>query len=281
MIERDAIEVLLANLGNHLSKPTILCVIGSTASIVMGQSSRQSSEISVWHPYSSFDAGDLKRACEEVGLIYDPKGEVDPDPDAICLQIIRPGIVPLPHPFGREAIGQYGSLTLVMPPPDVIAAASLAGGSDTDIEDAVWWVRGRDLTDEQISDAIDRIPSQNSRDAAKENLYFIQLISRGYGEHTNDLISNNRIVRSKRELRVEAIDALIRNEIIAVGKRRDWELLEVIARLAENDAPVDLAVTDSTLYIALRNAITKFHLNGWTCMTPERVRTVADKIVNG
>lgn len=84
-------------------------------------------------------------------------------------------------------------------------------------------------------------------------------------------------MRSKRDMRVEAIDGLIRNRIVAVAKQRDWELLEEIARVAEADAPVDLAATDPTIYVALRNAITRFHLVGWTLMTPERVRLVASR----
>lgn len=84
-------------------------------------------------------------------------------------------------------------------------------------------------------------------------------------------------MRTKRDLRVEAIDALLRNQIVAAGKRRDWDLLEEIARVAQEDAPVDLAATDPSLYVALRNAITRFHLVGWTYMTPERVRAVASR----
>ena len=178
MIEKDTVEALLVKLGGHLSMPATLCVIGSTASIVTGQPSRQTPDIDIWHPHSKFDVGDLKRACEEAGLLYDPKGLVDPD--AIYLQIVRPGIVSLPAEFTAEVIGQYGNLTLVMPPPEVIVAAKLARGLDTDIEDAVWWVRGRDLTDELIIGAIDRIPNASNRETAKENLVLIQLMTRRY-----------------------------------------------------------------------------------------------------
>lgn len=83
------------------------------------------------------------------------------------------------------------------------------------------------------------------------------------------------MVRSKRTLRVEAINALIRNQVAAVAKSRDWELLEDIAKLAKDDAPLDLAMTDPSMFIALRNAITRFHLGGWSNMTPDRVRAVA------
>jgi hypothetical protein len=178
MIDKSTIEALLMKLGSQLSKPTTLCVIGSTASIVVGQPSRQTPDIDVWFPRSSFDIGDLKRACEEVGLIYDPKGEVDPD--AIYLQVVRPGMVSLPPAFEHEVLGHYGNLTLVMPPPALIVAAKLVRASDTDIEDAAWWVRGRDLTEEQIVAAIESIPSLNNREAARENLVLIQLMSSNY-----------------------------------------------------------------------------------------------------
>jgi len=81
--------------------------------------------------------------------------------------------------------------------------------------------------------------------------------------------------RSKRSLRVEALDALIRGRIAAVAKARDWELLEEIARLAEADAPVEMAASDPAMYATLRAAITRFHLGGWSAMTAERVREVA------
>ena len=81
--------------------------------------------------------------------------------------------------------------------------------------------------------------------------------------------------RSMRDLRVEALSALLNNQIVAVAKRHDWPLLEEIARIVQEDAPVDLAFTDPSLYVALRNAVTRFHLVGWTRMSPERVRAVA------
>ena len=176
MIEKDTIEKLLMQLGARLSKPTTLCVIGSTSSIVNGQPSRQTPGIDLWYPNSSFDSSDLMQACEGVGLIYDPKGEVNPD--AIYMKVVRPGIVSLPKSFELEVIGQYGNLTIAIPPPELIVATKLVRGSDTDIEDAVWWIRGRDLTEQQILSAIESIPNSNNREAAQENLILVQLVSR-------------------------------------------------------------------------------------------------------
>ncbi|ABC23404.1 DUF6036 family nucleotidyltransferase [Rhodospirillum rubrum] len=175
-IDRDTIENLLINLGQHLSKPTQLCVIGSSAALIAGQAERQTLDIDVWNPKSDFDVGDLKRACENSGVLYDPKGEIDPT--ALYLQVIRPGIVSLPMDFPVETLGRYGNLTLVMPPPDLIVAAKLSRGEDRDLEDAVWWVRGRGLTEHRIEAAIDQLPNDFDRETAKENMVFIKLATK-------------------------------------------------------------------------------------------------------
>jgi hypothetical protein len=83
--------------------------------------------------------------------------------------------------------------------------------------------------------------------------------------------------RSKRSLMVEALDALIKSRMAAVFIARDWELLEEIAHLVETDAPLDWAASDPAMFATLRNAITRFHLQGWSAMTQERVRQVAQK----
>jgi hypothetical protein len=81
--------------------------------------------------------------------------------------------------------------------------------------------------------------------------------------------------RSKRSLKVEALDALIKSRMAAVFIARDWELLEEIARLVETDAPLEWAASDPAMFATLRGAITRFHLKGWSAMTRERVRQVA------
>lgn len=81
--------------------------------------------------------------------------------------------------------------------------------------------------------------------------------------------------RSRRDLYVDALDALLDGRIAAVVVSRDWDLLVEIARLAGSDAPVALAMTDPALFERWRQAVTRFHLGGWTQMTPDRVAEVA------
>ena len=81
-------------------------------------------------------------------------------------------------------------------------------------------------------------------------------------------------MRSARALRVDALDALLRQKMAALVNARDWELLREVARMAQQDAPLDLAATDPALFQTWRQAVTKFHLGGWSAMTPERVDAV-------
>ena len=84
--------------------------------------------------------------------------------------------------------------------------------------------------------------------------------------------------RTSRSLYVEALDALLEGKMAAVALSRDWELLREIARLAQQDAPPALSSTDASLYLAWRSAVTKFHLKGWTNMTPERIDAVVARL---
>jgi hypothetical protein len=85
------------------------------------------------------------------------------------------------------------------------------------------------------------------------------------------------MTRSKRTLRVEAQDFVIRGGVVAVVKARDWELLEEVARIVEANVPAAMAAADPAMYVTLRAAITRYHLKGWSHMTAARVRQVADQ----
>jgi hypothetical protein len=80
--------------------------------------------------------------------------------------------------------------------------------------------------------------------------------------------------RSPRELYVDALHSLLCGRMAAAVRARDWELLREVARLAEQDAPLNLAATDPALFRSWRAAVTKFHVAGWTNMTPDRVDQV-------
>jgi hypothetical protein len=86
--------------------------------------------------------------------------------------------------------------------------------------------------------------------------------------------------RTARTLYVDALDALLKGRMAEIAVARDWELLREVARLAQQDAPLELASTDPALYETWRAAVTKYHLKGWTHMTPERVDDVRQRVID-
>jgi len=83
--------------------------------------------------------------------------------------------------------------------------------------------------------------------------------------------------RTARGLYVEALDALLRGRMAEIAVARDRELLREVARLADEDAPLELAATDPALFATWRAAVTKYHLTGWGHMTPQQVDAVRSK----
>ncbi|MGH8548693.1 MAG: DUF6036 family nucleotidyltransferase [Methylococcales bacterium] len=176
-IDRKKVEEVFQQLGDELYNPTTLCVFGSAPAISRGQPARQTQDIDVWQPGSVYDAGDLSRACSRIGILYDPNGEIDPD--AIYIQIVRPGLVALPREFETETIGRYGQLTVVMPAPAVLAAVKLVRANENDVADIVWWIRHSKIRMHQIEQIIAQLPDHNDREIARENLVIVKLVSGG------------------------------------------------------------------------------------------------------
>jgi len=173
-LESKKIEEMFHQLGQKLYKPTTLCIFGSSPAILLGQPARQTQDIDVWHPGSIYDAGDLSRACSQIGVLYNPTEEIDPD--TIYIQVVRPGVVALPEKFETEKIDQYGKLTVVMPAPAVLSASKLVRADRNDIGDIVWWVQQRRIKMQQIEQTIEQFPDTHDREIARENLILIRLI---------------------------------------------------------------------------------------------------------
>jgi hypothetical protein len=172
-IDRDRLVHIFDELGKKLVKPTTICIIGSSPGIASGQPERQSADIDVWRPRSAYDETEFRRACQDLGLLFDPTGELDAD--AIYFQIVQPGIVKLPADFSVEVLGQYGNLTITMPEPALLSAAKLVRGEPRDIEDVAWWVKKRALDADQIRAAVGSLPDPAQREAASENIVLVGL----------------------------------------------------------------------------------------------------------
>ncbi len=177
MIDRDGLRDILSAIGKELRKPARLTLIGSAASIISGQGGRQTPDINVWQPTSDFDADDFRNACEKAGILYDPKGLIGDEDEYI--QIVREGIVSLPHGFRTTEIDRYGHLIVERPPAELIVASKLSRGSETDLEDSAWWVANAGLSLQAVEKAIGELPRKADRETADENLVFLKLSHSG------------------------------------------------------------------------------------------------------
>jgi hypothetical protein len=173
--DRKRLMEIFEALGGALAKPTTICVIGSSPGIALGQPERQTPDIDVWRQESSYDESAFQKACEQAGVLFDPRGE-HLDPDVIYVQVIRKGIVNLPPGFGVELVGEFGSLRVVMPDPSLLVAAKLARGTPRDVEDAAWWMRERALTADDIRRSIGALPDPVQRETASENVVLVELV---------------------------------------------------------------------------------------------------------
>jgi hypothetical protein len=174
-IDRDGLVRIFDELGQKLAAPAMICIIGSTPGIMLGQPGRQSQDIDVWRPNSQYDETQFRRACQELGLLYDPRRELDPD--AIYIQIIRPGLVNLPKDFRVEVLGEYGALKVAMPEPALLSATKLVRGDPRDIEDVTWWIKERALSLADIRAAIGMLPDSSQREIAGENVVLVELVT--------------------------------------------------------------------------------------------------------
>jgi hypothetical protein len=181
-IDRARLVSILDALGQKLGKPTTICLIGSSPGILRGQPDRQSADIDIWRPASAYDETDLRRACEELGILFDPKGELDPN--AIYLQVVAPGVVKLPEDLQVDILGQYGALTVAMPAAALLSAAKLARGEPRDIEDVAWWIKEQALDLGDIRAAIGLLPDATQRENAHENIVFVELLAPTNGKPT-------------------------------------------------------------------------------------------------
>jgi hypothetical protein len=174
--DRKVLLDIFETLGRTIPKPTTICVIGSSPAIASGQPDRQTPDIDIWRQESSYDETAFRKACEDAGILFDPRGE-HLDPEAIYVQIVRKGVVDLPPDFDVEVLGEFGNLRVVMPAPSLLVAAKLARGTPRDIEDAAWWMMEKALTSDDIRAAIAKLPNQIQRETASENVALVELVS--------------------------------------------------------------------------------------------------------
>lgn len=180
-LDRKELEILLARIDANLAVLGTICLIGSGATILLGQTTRQTDDIDVWAYASRFALDKLKLAVEAAGLGFDPKEEL---PNIPYLQIVHPGIVHVPgwNAVKREWLGEPERevwkgqrLTVTVPPPQILVASKLVRGDDRDLEDCLWLMAAHGVAARDVMKAIRALPPE-PRNTATDNLAILGML---------------------------------------------------------------------------------------------------------
>ena len=171
----------MSDIDAKLTSPGTICVIGSAATILMGQTARQTDDIDVWADASQIALRALQQACESAGVTFDPK---DAFPVLPYIQIVHPGIVAVPgfNPGARTWFGEAERmvwsgrmLSVTVPPARSIIASKLLRASDSDLEDCIWLMVSHAVAVEDIKRAIAALPNTVRQDA-KDNFLLLTVM---------------------------------------------------------------------------------------------------------
>lgn len=178
----------------------ILCVFGAAAILSYGSTARQTQDIDVWKPASRLNDRALRQMAKAAGIDYDPR---ELEPQKAYLQIVDDGVVKMPF-YDKEAFiwanGQKSEniwsgdhITIVAPPPAIVAAAKMVRAEPQDLEDVAFLMNAKGISIQDISRAIQHFPS-NARSQASENMVYLEFANaaeaqnralgkgKGYGE---------------------------------------------------------------------------------------------------
>jgi hypothetical protein len=172
LIGKQQIIEKLQEIDSYLEEDQQICVIGSTATILMGQPNRNTEDVDVWSPASRIKARLLKAAVEKAGLLYDPQED---EPDKPYVQVVHPGIVQVPS-FNPETgkwldekssqiVWQGKHLTVSVPPMEAIVASKLIRFEARDAQDCIWILASKSTDATAIHRAIKKLPYERREDA--------------------------------------------------------------------------------------------------------------------
>jgi len=175
-IDRARLFELLEKMDSAAKSQQRICVIGAAALILLGQPARQTGDI--WRPGSKLLDAELRQIATVAGLAYNPTHR---EPEGAYLQIVNPGIVNLPEVdddvwANREksrVLWQGQNITVVCPPPPIIAAAKLVRATDVDLDDVVYLISAVGVSKRQIITALAKFPEPD-RQFAKENISLVE-----------------------------------------------------------------------------------------------------------
>lgn len=176
-LDHESLIAFLETMDRAGHAPQRICVIGAASLILLGQPARQTGDIDVWRPGSKLVDTELRQIAAAAGLAYNPTGH---DPEGAYLQIIGPGIVNLPAveeevwATGERSrvLWQGNNITVICPPPPIIAASKLVRATEVDVDDVVYLMGATGVSRKQIIAAADFFPELD-RQFVRENISIV------------------------------------------------------------------------------------------------------------
>lgn len=151
--------------------PVELCLIGSAVCIFSGMAARTSHDLNIWEPASDYDRAELETAAAAAGLLFNPKGILEPE--SPYLQLVSPGIVQVGK-FEPVRIFKLGRLTVSRPPVENIIAAKLSRADAKDLQDIQFLIQ-HFRPDPGTVRAVVATLAKPARDTAMENLVYLEV----------------------------------------------------------------------------------------------------------
>lgn len=149
-----------------------LCLIGSAACIFGGMDGRTSQDLDIWKPASDYDRQELAEAANKVGLMFDPKSQLEPGTP--YLQLVDP-IPPELGDFTPVFVERMGRLRLYRPPIENLIVSKLIRCEPRDLSDIRFMLDNFRPSRESIAALIETL-SPDNRTVATENLIYLQVL---------------------------------------------------------------------------------------------------------
>ena len=174
-LTRDEWLAVLENISEALpaaGPPVRLCLVGSAACLLEAMPGRASRDLDVWQPSSDFDRLELRRAVEAAGLLFDPRGGLDPEKPYV--QIITPGPTQTGE-FTPVLWARMGRLHVYLPPWPNLIASKLARGDERDVEDVLFLAGRHRVSAESVKACADVMP-EPARQQVLKNLVYLRIL---------------------------------------------------------------------------------------------------------
>jgi hypothetical protein len=152
--------------------PVKVCLIGAAPCILEAMPGRASHDLDVWMPESDFDRLELKQAAESAGLLFDPRGPLEPDKP--YLQLIIPGPTQVGD-FTPVLWSRLGRLHIYRPPWPHLIASKLVRGDERDVDDILFMAGKQKVSQTEVAACADGMPSP-AREQLLENLIYLSIL---------------------------------------------------------------------------------------------------------